>query len=97
MEFSLSNREERGTLCFLSQVEWTARGLTQKNAGFACSGLNLGSCYMSQDEGRSEYSMEIQEETLDPRLIWTGGLTSLDTSRELWSSRLQKLTRFDSS
>ena len=25
MEFSLSNRYVRGTMCFLSQVEWSAR------------------------------------------------------------------------
>ena len=29
----------------------------------------------------SESCVEILEETLVPRLIWTGGLTSLDTSR----------------
>ena len=66
-------------------------------AGFPCSGLNLGLCFMSQDEGMSESCVEILEETLVPRLIWTGGLTSLDTLRGLWSSRLQKLTRLDSS
>ena len=52
---------------------------------------------MSQAEGLSESCVEILEETLVPRLIWTGGLTSLDTSRGLWSSSLQKLTRLDSS
>ena len=66
-------------------------------AAFPCSGLNLGSCFMSQDEGMSESCVEILEETLVPRLIWTEGLTSLDTSRVLWSSRLQKVTRLDSS
>ena len=59
--------------------------------------LNFGSCFMSQDEGVSESCGEILEETLVPRLIWTGGLPSLDTSRGSWSSRLQKLTRLDSS
>ena len=68
-----------------------------KKAGFPCSGLNLGSCFMSHDEGMSESCVEILEETLVPRLIWTGGLTSLDTSRGSWSSRLQKLTRLDTS
>ena len=66
-------------MCFLSQVECTARGLSQKKAGFPCSGLNFGSCFMSQDEGMSESCAEILEETLVPRVIWTGGLTSLDT------------------
>ena len=50
-----------------------------------------------QEEGMSESCVEILEETLNPRLIWKGGLTSLDTSRGLWSSRLQKLPRLDSS
>ena len=68
-----------------------------KKAGFPCSGLNLGSSFMSRDEGISESCVEILEETLVPRLIWTEGLKSLDTSRGLWSSRLQKLTRLDSS
>ena len=68
-----------------------------KEAEFPCSGINFGSCFMSQDEGVSESCGEILEETLVPRLIWTGGLTSLDTSRGSWSSRLQKLTRLDSS
>ena len=52
---------------------------------------------MSQDEGLSESCVEILEETLVPRLIWTGGRTSLDTSRGLWSSRLQNLTWIDCS
>ena len=68
-----------------------------KEAGFPCSGLNLGSCFMSQDEGMSESCVEILEETLVNSVIWTGGLTSLDTSRGSWSSRLQKLTGVDSS
>ena len=97
MEFSVRNRSERGTLCFLSQVECTARGLTQKKGEFPCSGLNLGSCFMSQEEGMSKSCVEILEETLEPRHIWTGGLISLDTSRGLWSSRLLKLKRLDSS
>ena len=37
-----------------------------KKAGFRSSGLNLGSCFMSQDEGMSETCVEIQEETLVP-------------------------------
>ena len=84
-------------MCFLSQMECTTRGLTQKKARFPCSGLNLGSCFMSQDEGMCDYCVKILEETLFPRLIWTGGLTSLETSRGLWSSRLQNLMRLDSS
>ena len=72
-------------------------GTDSKKPGFPCSGLNFGSGFMSQDEGMSESCVEILEETLVPRLIWTGGLTSFETSRGLWSSRLQKMTRLDSS
>ena len=68
-----------------------------KEGRFRCSGLNLGSCFMSQEEGMSESCVKILEETLVPHLIWTRGLTSLDTSRGLWSSRLLKLKRLDSS
>ena len=88
--------EERDSVLSVSSGMYRER-VTQKKAGFPCSGLNLGSCFMSQDEGMSESWVEILEETLVPCLIWTGGLTSLDTSRGLWSSRLQKLKRLDSS
>ena len=71
--------------------------LTINKVGFPWSGLNAGSSFMWQDEEMSESCVEILEETLLPGLIWTGGLTSLDTSRASWSSRLQKLTRLDSS
>ena len=77
MQFSLSNRYVRGTLCFLSQVEWTAEALTQKKDGFPGSGLNLGSCFMSQDEGMSESTVEALEKAVGLRLIWTGGIISL--------------------
>ena len=77
VQFSLSNRYERGTVCVLSQVECTARGLTQKKAGFPCSGLNLGSCFMSQDEGMSESPVEALEKAVGLRLIWIGGIISL--------------------
>ena len=66
-----------GTLCFLSQLECTARGLTQKKARFPGSGLNLGSCFMSQDEGMSESPVETLEKAVGLRLIWTGGIISL--------------------
>ena len=52
--------------------------------------LKLGSCFMSKDEGISESPVEIQEETLVPRLIWTGGLKSVDTLRGSWSSMLER-------
>ena len=71
--------------------------LTRKHVRFPWSGLNAGSSFISQDEVMFESSVETLEKTLVPRLIWTGGLTFLETSRGSWSSRLEKLTRFDSS
>ena len=55
----------------------TERGLTQKKAGFPCSGLNLGSCFMSQDEGMSESPVEAIEKAIGLRLIWRGEITFL--------------------
>ena len=48
-----------------------------KKAGFPCSGLNLGSCFMSEDEGMSEFPVEILVKAVVLCLIWTGGITSL--------------------
>ena len=48
-----------------------------KKAGFPCSGFNLGSCFMSQDEGMSESPVEALEKVVGLRLIWTGGIISL--------------------
>ena len=71
--------------------------LTRNKVGFPWSSLNAGSSFIWQDERMSESCVEILGETLVPRLIWTGGLISLDTSRGSWNSRLQKMTRLDSS
>ena len=96
-EPSLTNRYMRGTLSFLCQVEWNRDSLTRNTVEFPWNGLNAGSSFIWQDEGMSESCVEILEGTLVPHLIWTVHLTSLDTLRDLWSSRLQKLTRLDSS
>ena len=48
-----------------------------KKARFPCSGLNLGSCFMSQDEGMSESPVETIVKAVSLRLIWTGGIISL--------------------
>ena len=77
MEFSLSNRYVKGTLCFLSQVEWTARDPDSKKARVPCSVLNSDSCFISQDEGMSESPVETLEKAIVLRLIWIGGITSL--------------------
>ena len=51
--------------------------LTQKKAGIPCSGLNSGSCFISQDEGMSESPVETLEKAIVLRPIWIGGMTSL--------------------
>ena len=71
--------------------------LTRNKVAFPWIGLNAGSSFIWQDEGMSQSCLEILEETLVSGLIWTGGLTFCDTSRASWISRLQKLTRLDSS
>ena len=48
-----------------------------KEGEIACSGLNFGSCFMSEDEGMSESPVETLEKALGLRLIWTGGIISL--------------------
>ena len=43
--------------------------------------LNPGSSFISKDKGMSEPSVQSLEKALGPSLIWTGSLTSFDTSR----------------
>ena len=71
--------------------------LTRKKLGFPCSGFNAGSSFISQDEVVSESHVETLNEALGSRLILTGGVTSLDTSRGMRSSVLQKVMMPDSS
>ena len=96
VEFSLSNRYVRGTLCFVSQVEWTARDPDSKKAGFPYSVVNSGSCFISQDEGISESRVETLEKAIVLRLIWIGESHHFNTSRGTRNSRLQNVTMPDS-
>ena len=48
-----------------------------KKAIFPCIGLNLGTCFMSQDEGMSESPVESLEKAVGLCLIWIGRITSL--------------------
>ena len=50
---------------------------TQKKPGFPCSGLNSGSCCISQVEGVSEYLVETLENAVVLRLICIGVIISL--------------------
>ena len=69
MEFSLSNKDVRGTLCFLSQVEWTARDPDSKEGRISLQCLNSGLCFISQAEGMSESLVENLEKAIVLRLI----------------------------
>ena len=93
---SLSNRCVRGTVSLLPQVEWIPSCPDSKEGPISCSGLNAGSSFISQDEGMSESSVQSLKKSLGPRLIWTGGFTSLDTWSGGPSSVLQKMTMPDS-
>ena len=75
----------------VSCLKWNAprEALTQKKAGFPCSGLNSGSSFSSQDEGVSQSPMETLEKAVGLCLIWTGGITSL------W--HLERHTEFNAS
>ena len=73
-------------------MEGTARGLTQKKAGFSCSGLNLGSCFMSQDEEMSESPVETLEKAVGTASSGQGESHHSDTSRGTRNSMLQKVT-----
>ena len=91
-EPSLRNRYVRGTLCFLPQVEWTPRCPDLKKAGFPCSGLNAGSCFISQDEGMTESPVETLEKDVVLHLSGQRASHPSDTSRGALSSLLQMVT-----
>ena len=51
--------------------------LTRNKVGFPWSGINSGSCFISEDEGMSVSPVETVEKSVVLRLIWIGGITSL--------------------
>ena len=59
-------------------LKWNGprEALTQKKAGFPCSGLNAGSYFISQDEGMTESPMETLEKAIVLHHFWTEGLIS---------------------
>ena len=75
-------------------LKWNGRRetLTQKNVGFPCSGLNLGSCFMSQEEGMSESPVETLEKAVGLPSSRQGESNHFDTSRGTRNSMLQKVT-----
>ena len=50
--------------------------LTQKKAGFPCSGLSASSYFISQDEGMTESPVETLEKAIVLHHFWTEGLKS---------------------
>ena len=73
--------------CLKWNGPWEA--LTQKKAGFPCSGLNSGSSFISQNVGMSKSPLETLGKVVGLGLIWTGGIISL------W--HLERHTEFNAS
>ena len=60
-------------------LKWNGprEALTQKKAGFSCSGLNSGPSFISQNEGMSEFPVETVEKAVGLRLMWKRWITFL--------------------
>ena len=77
MEFSLSNGYVRETLCFLSQMEWTARDPDSQECRISLQWLKFRLVFHLKDEGMSESPVETLEKAIVLRLIWIVGIASL--------------------
>ena len=82
----------RGTLTLLPKMEWIPRCTDSIEGRISLQGLECRLIFHLTKEGMSESPVETLEKVLVPHFIWTGVLTSLDTCRVTWSSRLQKVT-----
>ena len=67
----------RGTLCFLSEVEWILRGPDSKEFQNSLLWLTFRLVFHLTNKGMSESPVETLEKAVVLGLIWTGGLTSL--------------------
>ena len=67
----------RGTLCFLSQVEWKPKGPDSKEGPISLQWRKFRLVFISQDEDMSESRVENIEKAVGVSVIWTGGLISL--------------------
>ena len=67
----------RGTLCFLSQVEWTPKGRDSKEGPISLQWRKFSLVFHLKDEDMSESRVETLEKAVGVSVIWTGGLTSL--------------------
>ena len=77
VEFSLSNMFVRGTLCFLSQVEWTASDPDSRESRISLQWLKFRLLLHITNEGMSEFPVETIEKAIVLRLIWIRGITLL--------------------
>ena len=76
MEFSFSNRYVSGTLCFLSQVEWTPSNPYSKEGRTSLQWLKFR-LVLHRTWWRDVWSpVETLEKAIVLRLIWIGGITS---------------------
>ena len=64
-------------MCFLSQVEWTARDPDSEEGQISLQWLKFSLVFHLKDEGMSEYPVETLEKAVVLRLIWIGRITSL--------------------
>ena len=67
----------RGTLCFLSQVEWTQKGPDSKEGVISRQWLKFRLVFHLTNEDMSESRVENLEKAVSVSVIWRGGLTSL--------------------
>ena len=72
MECSLSKMYVRGTLCFLSQVEWNARDPDSKEGRISLQWLKFRLVFHLNDEGMSDSPVETLEKAIVLSLIWIG-------------------------
>ena len=77
LKFPSATGMSEGPCVFCLKWNGPRETLTQNKAGFLCSGLNSGSCFISQDEGMSEFPVETLEKAVVLRLIWIREITSL--------------------
>ena len=89
VEFSLSYSYVRGTLCFLSQVEWTARDPDSKEGQISLQWFKFRLVFHVTRWRDVWISCGDPRKALGLRLIWTGGIISL------W--HLERHTEFNAS
>ena len=95
--FPSSEEMWEGPCVFCLKWNGPREALTQKKAGFPCSGWNSGSSFISQNEGMSESPVKTLEKAAGFHFIWTGASHTSDPSRGTQNSMIHKVTMPDSS